>query len=76
MAFSSPELSEFVLSPTERRQRHDVMGALSTLQAAVKELQNRAEIDQPNLRCREILQNSNKAIGTLQSFLNSKFKLG
>lgn len=75
MAILSPELSEFVLSPTERKQRHDVNGALSALQAAVKELQLRSEGDQPNLRCREILAHSNKALGTLQNFVKGQFKV-
>ena len=75
MAILSPEISEFVLSPNERKQRHDVIGALTTLQAAVKELQHRADCDQPDLLCREILLHSNKAIGTLQNFVRGQFKV-
>jgi hypothetical protein len=74
MQLSNSGVSEFVLSPAERRQRQDVLTALATLQAAVSELQNRSDDHQPNLRCREILQQSGKAIGTLKTFVDRQFE--
>lgn len=75
MSNLSPHVSEFVLSPIERKQRHDIMGALSALQAAVHELKTHAEREQPNLRCREILIHSNRAIGTLETYVKKQFKI-
>ena len=74
MQFPNSSVSEFVLSPTVRKQRHDVLTALITLQAAVTELQSQNESHQPTLRCREILQQSGKAIGTLKSFVDRQFE--
>ena len=75
MANLSPSVSEFVLSPIERKQRHDIMGAISALQTAVQELKSHAERDQPNLRSREILIHSTRAIGTLESYVKKQFKI-
>ena len=74
MQFLRSEVSEFLLSPVERKQRQDLISALSTLQAAVKELHARSDNNQPNLRCREIMLNSDRAIGVLKSFVDRKFE--
>jgi hypothetical protein len=75
MANLNPSVSEFVLSPIERKQRHDIMGALSALQAAVLELKTQTERNQPNLRSREILIHSNRAIGTLETYVKKQFQI-
>lgn len=73
MQFLRSDVSEFLLSPTERKQRQDLMSALSTLQAAVKELQGRVDQTQPNLRSREIISNSNKAITVLKTYVDRQY---
>lgn len=73
MEFLRPSLNEYRLSPVERKQKQDVVHALQTLEAAVKEFHARADSNNPTLRSRELMQNSNKAISVIRSFVDKKF---
>jgi hypothetical protein len=72
MQFLRSNVNEYLLSPVERKQRQDLMTAITTLEAAVKELHIRSEDNQPNLRSRELIHNSDKAIGVLKSFMERR----
>jgi hypothetical protein len=74
MQFLRSGVNEYLLSPVERKQRQDLTSAITTLEAAVKELHLRAESNQPNLRSRELIQSSNKAISILKNFIERRIE--
>jgi hypothetical protein len=65
---------EFSLSPVERKRRQDLAGAVHVLQNAIYELQLRIENDEPNLRTRDLVLNSSKALSTIKSLMDSHQK--
>jgi hypothetical protein len=74
MPFLQTQLNEYRLSPAERKQKQDLIQALQTLDSVVKELNTRVESQQPSLKSRELLQNSNRAVSVLRQFIDRKFE--
>ena len=68
------DLSAYLLSPNERRQRHELLGAMNTLQSAITELQKRVTAEEPKIDSRNILLESDRALGTLKNYLERQFK--
>ncbi len=73
MEFLRSNLSEFRLSPVERKLKQDLLNAVHVLDATVKEFHGRTDGGDPNLKARELIQNSSKAINTLKVFIERRF---
>jgi hypothetical protein len=67
-------IHEFSLTPFERKRRQDLAGAVHVLQNAIHELQLRVESDEPNLRTRDLVSNSCKALTTIKMLMDSNHK--
>lgn len=73
MQFQRSDVSDFLLSPMQRKQRQDLQSAIATLQDAIKELQARADSNQLSLRCRDVISNSNRAISVIKTYVSQQF---
>ena len=58
----------FSLSPTERKRRQDMAGAIQTLNDVICELKLRMESGEPNLRARQLISQSQHALQTMRQF--------
>jgi hypothetical protein len=75
MTDATSGIHEFSLTPSERKRRQDLAGAVHVLQNAIHELQLRVENDEPNLRTRDLVSNSSKALSTIKMLMDSNQKL-
>jgi 2-polyprenyl-6-methoxyphenol hydroxylase-like FAD-dependent oxidoreductase len=74
MTFVNSGIHEFSLSPYERKRRQELAGAVHVIQNAIQELQSRLENDEPNLRARELVLNSSKALSTIKQMMDAQNK--
>lgn len=66
-------LSNFALSPTERRQRQEIMEAMTTVQSAIKLLSERQDALATDLKSHTIVASSQQCVARLQSFVEQSF---
>jgi hypothetical protein len=75
MTDSKPGIQEFCLSPHERKRRQELFGAVQVLQTAISELQRRVGYEEPNVRTRDLVSNSSKALLKIKQLMDAPSNL-
>jgi hypothetical protein len=73
-SFVESTKADFSLSPSERKQRQEIMEAMSVVQEAIKLLGRRMAVDDLDLRSRTIVTSSKESIQKIQSYVEKTFQ--
>jgi hypothetical protein len=66
-------ISDFSLTPQERRQRSEIIDAMHTLQSAVQLLCQRQGNELPDLKSRTVVAASQQSLMKLKNFVEQSF---
>jgi hypothetical protein len=66
---------DFTLSPTERKQREEIMEAMETVQAAITLLQNQTDLVNQDLKTRKIISASVLHMAKIHAYVANSLSL-